>query len=38
MIEQTLELITLGITALSVVFVALVASSAVTKFMEGLTK
>lgn len=38
MIEQSLTLITVAASALSVVFVALVASSALTKFLEGLTK
>ena len=38
MIEQSLTLITVATSALAVVFVAMVASSAVTKFMEGLTK
>lgn len=37
MIEQTTTLLTVGFTAWAVVFVALVSSEAVTKFIESLT-
>lgn len=37
MIEQTTQLLTAAVTALAVVFVALVASAAVIKFIENIT-